>query len=323
MLYIVYGSQSALVRSRIKKIAQEAVGELDEMNYVRFSYPENDILEVLDEASYLPLGYDKKVVVYTDFVWLAKTDKKTKESDQYKALINYLKSPSEETVLILSVYEDKVDDKGELFKLVRDNPEGSVIPRPVPNEVEWKELVSRFIKEKAGASIDRDALIELANRTYCDVDLMRNSAKKLALYTDHITHQDVVKMVERPLEENVFQIFNALLDGKNGVALRIYRDLRVKGTEPVSLITTLANQLRMFSMVSYLTKKNYTVKGISDELGINEIRAKILSRQVYNMKEEAIKRTFDELYNLDFQIKSGQVDRFYAFELFLANFKVR
>ena len=114
-----------------------------------------------------------------------------------------------------------------------------------------------------------------------------------------------------------------MLEGKNGNALRIYRDLRVKGAEPVSLITTLANQFRMFSMVSYLTKNNYSIKGISEELNINEVRAKIISRQVYNMKDSALKRTFDELYNLDFQIKSGQVDRFYAFELFLANFKVR
>jgi len=322
MLYIVYGSQSALVRSRIKKICQEEVGELDEMNYVRFSYPENSIFEVLDEASYVPLGYDKKVIVYSDFSLLGKVDKKTKESDQYKALLSYLKSPNEQTTLVFSLYEDKIDDKNEIVSLIKDN--GTVISRPLPNEIEWKELVARFIKEKAGgASIDRDALIELANRTYCDVDLMRNSAKKLALYTNHITHQDVVLMVERPLEENVFQIFNALLDGKNGVALRIYRDLRVKGVEPVSLVTTLSNQLRVFSMVHYLTKHNYSIKGISEELGINEIRAKILSRQVYNMKENAIKRAFDELYNLDYQIKSGQVDRFYAFELFLANFKVR
>lgn len=322
MLYIVYGSQSALVRSRIKKICQEEVGELDEMNYVRFSYPENSIFEVLDEASYVPLGYDKKVIVYSDFSLLGKVDKKTKESDQYKALLSYLKSPNEQTTLVFSLYEDKIDDKNEIVSLIKDN--GTVISRPLPNEIEWKELVARFIKEKAGgASIDRDALIELANRTYCDVDLMRNSAKKLALYTNHITHQDVVLMVERPLEENVFQIFNALLDGKNGVALRIYRDLRVKGVEPVSLVTTLSNQLRVFSMVHYLTKNNYSIKGISEELGINEIRAKILSRQVYNMKENAIKRAFDELYNLDYQIKSGQVDRFYAFELFLANFKVR
>ena len=323
MLYLAYGSQSVTIRNRIKKICKEVLGEIDDMNFVRFTYNDTGIFEVLDECSYLPLGYDKKVVVYEDFSLLGKVDKKTKESDAYKALISYLKSPNEDTILILCYYEDKVDDKGEIFKIIKDSSDKSIITYPIPNEAEWKDIVYRYIKEKMNVSIDRDALVELANRTYRDVGLLKNNAQKLALYTDHITHQDVVNMVERPLEENVFQIFNALLEGKNSIALRIYRDLRVKGTEPVSLITTLANQLRIFSEVSYLTRNNYTVKGIADELGINEIRAKILSRQVYNMKENAIKRAFDELYNLDYQIKSGQVDRFYAFELFLTNFKTR
>ena len=39
------------------------------------------------------------------------------------------------------------------------------------------------------------------------------------------------------------------------------------------------------------------------------------------MSEKAIYRTLDDLFNLDLQIKSGLVDRFYAFELFLINFK--
>ena len=321
MLYIVHGSQSATVRSNIKKIVKSSVGETDDMNYVRFSYHDTGIFEVLDEASYIPLGYEKKAVVYEDFSLLLKTDKKTKESDAYKALLSYLKSPNEQTELILTVLEDKIDDKSEIYKIIKDN--GRILSYNPPNEIQWKEYASRYLKEKLDVTIDRDALIELSNRTFRDIDLLKNSAKKLALYTNHITHADVVKMVERPLEENVFYIFNALLEGKNGNALRIYRDLRVKGAEPVSLITTLANQFRMFSMVSYLTKNNYSIKGISEELNINEVRAKIISRQVYNMKDSALKRTFDELYNLDFQIKSGQVDRFYAFELFLANFKVR
>lgn len=326
MLYLVYGGQSANVKQLIKTTIKKSLGETDEMNYIRFSYNDTGIFEVLDECSYVPLGYDKKVVVYEDCTFLAKVDKKTKESDAYKALINYLSSPNEQIDLILTLIADKVDEKSEIYKIIKDNAtkeEGGIKTPPIPNEAEWKDIVYRYIVNKQKVEIDRDALIELANRTFRDVDLLQNNGRKLALYTNHITHQDVVMMVERPLEENVFQIFNALLEGKNSIALRIYRDLRVKGTEPVSLITTLANQLRIFSEVSYLTRNNYTVKGIADELGINEIRAKILSRQVYNMKENAIKRAFDELYNLDYQIKSGQVDRFYAFELFLTNFKVR
>ena len=322
MLYLIFSSQAASVKGRIKKISKESLKqELDELNFVRFSFNDVSVFDVLDEASYIPLGYDKKVISLEDFAWLGKIDKKTKESEEYKALINYLKSPNEQTDLIISLLEDKIDEKGEILNIIKEK--GEVISYPQPNEIQWKESVARYIKDKLGVSIDRDALIELSNRTFRDVDLLRNNAKKLALYTDHITHQDVLLMVERPLEDNIFQIFNALLEGKNGQALAIYRDLKVKGGEPVSIITTLANQLRTFSMVAYLSKNNYSIKGIADELGINEIRAKILSRQVYNMTDKAINRTFEELYNLDYQIKSGQVDRFYAFELFLANFKTR
>ena len=60
---------------------------------------------------------------------------------------------------------------------------------------------------------------------------------------------------------------------------------------------------------------------IAKELGIKPIRVQILKRQTYTMKEKAIHRTLDDLYNLDLKMKSGLVDHFYAFELFLINFK--
>ena len=43
-------------------------------------------------------------------------------------------------------------------------------------------------------------------------------------------------------------------------------------------------------------------------------------RLIDNIDDKKIRRTLDELYNLDFQIKSGQVDRHYALELFLIKF---
>lgn len=60
---------------------------------------------------------------------------------------------------------------------------------------------------------------------------------------------------------------------------------------------------------------------IANELAIKPIRVQILKRQTYAMSEKNIHKTLDDLFQLDLQIKSGQVDRFYAFELFLINFK--
>ncbi|MCF0108246.1 MAG: hypothetical protein HUJ59_04540, partial [Bacilli bacterium] len=60
---------------------------------------------------------------------------------------------------------------------------------------------------------------------------------------------------------------------------------------------------------------------IGKELGIKPIRVQIMRKSVASISEKAIERTLEDLFQLDLQIKSGLVDRFYSFELFLINFK--
>ena len=194
-----------------------------------------------------------------------------------------------------------------------------------PDVKEWnkyvKATVDDYIKKNPGARIDNDALLELTDRTSGDIPLLRNSVIKLFLYTDHVRYEDVILMVTRPLEDNTFQLFNFLLNNQNDKAVGLFRDLQVGNVEPVTLIGMLANQFRLLNEVVYLAKKNYDNDSIAKELGIKPIRVQILKRQTYSMSEKALHRTLDDLFNLDLQIKSGLVDRFYAFELFLINFK--
>ena len=54
---------------------------------------------------------------------------------------------------------------------------------------------------------------------------------------------------------------------------------------------------------------------------INSKRVYAISRNLVLVIEKAVIRAIDNLYQLDYEIKSGQVDRFYAFELFLLKFQ--
>ena len=128
-------------------------------------------------------------------------------------------------------------------------------------------------------------------------------------------------MVVRPLEDNTFLIFNYLITGKNADAVKLFRDLRVSNVEPVTLISMLGNQFRLLDQVYYLFKNGRTDEEIAKELNIKPIRAQILRKNTGLVSEKAIHRTLKDLFDLDLQIKSGLVDRFYAFELFLINFK--
>ena len=84
----------------------------------------------------------------------------------------------------------------------------------------------------------------------------------------------------------------------------------------------LANQFRLLNQVAYLSKRGFSSADIAKELNINSYRAQILKKQVYILSENLIYKTLEDLYQLDLQIKSGQVDLFYAFDMFLINFAV-
>ena len=141
------------------------------------------------------------------------------------------------------------------------------------------------------------------------------------LYKDHITLVDVTLMVAKPIEDDVFQISNALFRGDNAAAIDIYRDLQKLGSRATdTLLPMLGNQFRFISQVGFLYEKGFSVSEIAQELKANEYRVKISLGNYHKLSRTRIARALDTLYNLDVKIKSGQIDRFYGFELFLINF---
>ncbi|MCR5184517.1 MAG: DNA polymerase III subunit delta [Bacilli bacterium] len=321
MIYLIYGNQTPSIKSRIKKIIKERLPEHDDMNLVRFDANNVLVQEWIDEANYIPLGYDHKIVIAEGCYFLAKTKQKNKiESDQnYAVLTEFLNHPSDECDLILTFPSLAISTTSDIYKLIKEK--GVIVEIPDLDQNGWKDGVKRYCLENAKIKINNDALNELAERTAGDVALLQTSVAKLALYTDHITYEDVILMVNRPLEDNTFLIFNYLIQGKNEEAIKLFRDLRVTNVEPVTLISMLANQFRLLNQVMYLTKSGYPDEEIAKQLNIKTIRAQILKKNTYSVSEKAIHRTLSTLFDLDLQIKSGQVDRFYAFELFLINFK--
>lgn len=293
------------------------------MNYASFDASETLVQEIVDECNYLPLGYDKKLVVVDNCYFLLKSKPRNKfESEQdYKEFIKYLKNPNESSELILTILSKDVDEKSEIYKAIKEN--GKIMVATIPDKDSYRAYIRKYITQNLGVSIDNEAINELALRSGDDIALFQNSAKKLALYTDHITFEDVCLMVARPLEDNAFQLFKYLINNDINDALSLYRDLISANVEPISLVSTLANQFRFLNQVAYLNKSGMSVEQIAKELGVKDVRVSIAKKQIYLISENAIQKTLEDLFQLDMQIKSGLIDRLYAFELFIINFKAQ
>lgn len=325
MIYFVYGNQSPTIKSQIKKIAASFLGEgnVDEFNFVKLDGHNTLVQEAVDEVRYVSLGYDKKVVSLENCYFLIKPKPKNKidadqDFDALKQLIEEDKN-NEEGALILSVTSSSIDEKNSIVLLLKEK--AKIVEIADPDEKTFLEYIKSYCA-KYQIVIDRDALNELAFRTDGDVALFKNSIIKLSLYTDHIRYSDVVKMVTRKLEDNAFLLSNLLIENRNVEALALFKDLKVSNTEPVTLISQLANQFRLINQVRYLLRyKKLSQEEVAKELKIKPGRAYILSKNLSLISENAINNALESLYKLDLDIKSGQVDRYYAFELFLLNFK--
>ena len=324
MIYLINGKQNIRLKSQMKSIVKKSIGEIDAINFVKHDATLTPVQEIVDDANYLPLGYDHKAVVVDNPYFLLKEKGRNKiEGDQsYQEMIDYINHPDEscDLIFLVNTSESDLDKKSEIYQAIEKN--GQVITLDEPKESQWFEVVAHYFKEKwPETKIDSDAVNELARRTEGDYASLFNNGSKLALYTDHIRYEDVTLMVTRPLEENAFLLFNYLLDGKNIDAVNLYRDLKNSNTRPETLIPMIANQFRLLNRVSYLSKRGYDNDGIASELAINPIRAKILRKNSMTISQKRINQTLEDLYQLDLQIKSGLLDRNYSFELFLINFK--
>ena len=211
MIYLISGKQNIRLKSQMKSIVKKSLGEIDAINFVKHDASYTLVQEIVDEANYLPLGYDHKAVVVDNPYFLLKEKSRNKiESDQnYQELIDYINHPDEscDLIFLVNTSDSDIDKKNEVYQAIESN--GQIINLTEPKENEWQQVVAHYFKEKwPDTVIDSDAIQELARRTEGDYASLFNNGSKLALYTDHIRFDDVTLMVTRPLEENAFLLFN-------------------------------------------------------------------------------------------------------------------
>lgn len=322
MIYVFHSlTQKSFLKREAKKITKASLGEVNEFNYAQFDAKETALRDIVNACLEVPMLENKKVVVVDDAFFLAGAkgkDKINTEKD-FNLLLKYIAVPSKETDLIFLVYADKLDARSKVTKALQASNAKIASIAPL-KEYDWIKYASQ-LAEKKGLNIDQFAVRELAKRTLNDRDRLLNEIEKLSLYHNDITLNDVVTLVSVPLEDKAFELSNALLRADISGALFTYNDLmKVKGTEPITLLMMLANQFRFLYIVNYLHDHGKSVVEIASELNANEYRVKIAYQSSKTIKKNLIK-ILDDLYQLDYQIKSGQIDHFDAIELFIINFK--
>lgn len=213
-VYLLYGEEVYLKNLYKKKLKDAVLPSGDTMNLSAYEGKGIQIREVIERAETLPFFADRRLVLIEN-------------SGFFKAaspeLAEYIPRMPEETCMVF--VENEVDRRGKLYKAV--SSAGRAVELKRQNEktlMNW--VLSALRKEKKNIT---SATMELfLTRTGSDMEFIQNELEKLLCYTagrDVITSEDVEQICTVRTENKIFDMINAVSEGKQKRALALYYDL--------------------------------------------------------------------------------------------------
>lgn len=317
MIEIIYGKQFTLNRIFVKKIIKREIDEPNDFNFIKYDMDETKFVDVIDDVAAPSLFFDNKVVVMDNINFPIKFS----DDDEKNKIMDILENFPDYVHLVLITRTDKLDTKDPIVKLASEKGK---ITQSIIADKDLPEMI-REAFGRHNVKIDNNAIEELIKRVDGDYDRMINECAKLVLLKERININDIILYVQKPLNEKEYELTNALLAGNRALALQIYRDFEVLGRKKVdALAGSLGRQFREYWQISYLDSKGFSEEEIAEQMNLKSGRVwNVLHKNLRGLTYKNITNILDGLYQLDYKVKSGQMDRSYALELFILSFPAR
>ena len=279
--------------------AQISIYDLEEV-------PLENALEDLDTYSFLS---SKKVIILTNIENLKYDDNK----HDLDHLFKYISNPNPDNLLIIY-------SKGN--NTLKTIKELKKICKVIETNISIKDYIKKTFKDY---KIDFKAINLLEECCLDDFTKVVNECDKLKNYkidSKEITVEDVELLVTKKLgdpRDLTFAFSRSLAEKDKKKALENYKELLEYNVEPLSIIGLLASQIRIIYQVKLLEDKNMKDKEISEVLNEKEFRIKKTRELTRLYSKEELLKLMQELSNMDYRLKTEDIDGNNLIELFILN----
>lgn len=303
MIYLLYGTKDYLIKNEIQNISKP----FDELNISKLDFTDCGLNTFLDECQTISMFSDKKLVIAENATMF--TSGGTKDID---ALEQYLNSPNPSTTVVFAVYAEKLDERKKIVKLVKK------IAKIM--EFNNEKDIRKYIKNELGTyQISEENINLLIDRVGENELLIQNEINKLKLYKGNniITNEDIIKITHKNINIDTFKLIDHIVNKKNDEAMEMYSEMINQNEEPIKIIVMLANQFRIMYQVKELVKIGYSEKEIATKLKLHPYRVKLANQNSRKFKSDTLIKYLKKLSDIDYNIKSGKIDKYLALELFI------
>lgn len=295
--------------------------DTSDLGFAYFDMSEADYHQVDLDLVSLPFFSDEKVVILDYFADLTTDKKRYLTDDELKQFEAYLENPVETTRLII-LAPGKLDSKRRLVKLLKRD--GLVLEANPLKEMELKNHFQNEVR-RLGLRMDPDVFHYLMVKSNFDFAEVSKNLVFLQSYRgqNEISLADIDVAIPKTLQDNIFDLTQLVLQTKMDEASHLVRDLRLQGEDEIKLIAIMLTQFRTYLQVQILHEQGrgeqQIVTALSDLSGrkINPYQVKYALRDSRNLSVGFLKKVVKLLIETDYQIKTGQFDKDYLFDIAL------
>lgn len=308
-IHLIIGNSRELNEEKINEIVANG------LNIIRMDLDENSIEDVIEEAGYLSLFSEQKYIVVKNANIFS--SKKSNEKEINK-LLAYFENPNPETTIVF-VTEKKLDERKKVTKILKNKFKIHRIDELKDKELYLKVLAEFEMDKYKISSFAVNYIIKSCLEKY---DLIYQEINKLKLYKIDdkiITDDDVIEATSISYENNIFDFTNSVIKKDIKKAFLILENLKLMKQEPIVLLVVLANQYRLMYQSKALSRQGKSQGEIAKILKVNPNAIWHSLQNGYNYSFEELLTKIENLADLDYKIKSGEVDRFLGFDVFLLN----
>lgn len=316
-VYVLYGKDGYRMQEFISFLAEELLGkEGQELGIVKFDTSETLIEEAVLEAESPSFFHPHKMIVVKDQTLLA-AGKEGKLNHQPDRLMNYLADPCGTSTIVFHVQAEKLDERRKLVKRLKELDALLVF-----QELDGNDLLRWMVKraQQQHRVLQESAAELITVRCGTRLQQLSQEVDKLCLYVGEggtIGISEVELLTIPSLEEDVFALVDAMAALQTGRALELYRALLLRKEEPIKIVALLARQLRIMLQIKELEGHHYTPQQIATHLGLHPYVVKLSAEKARRHESPRLARELSRLAELDFQMKTGQIDKVLGVELFL------
>lgn len=316
--YLFYGEDLFLIKKETDLVFQE--NEIDLSTIEVYDGEEEGVDNAVASAMTLPFLADRKGIVITNAKFL--TSEQNINEVEAQKLISFCEMKLDQTVLVIQVRADNLEFKSKLVKYLTKN----TITKKFAIHDKGFDVYEYVKKElaKHGLKIQSYALTQFVNRANINMDNLNNELQKLIYFSygmKEINADTVFQVVNREIEDNIFELVNAILEKNQEKIFKVYHDLVEHNVKSTQVLSVISSKFLEILYTKSLISIGYGKTDIEKFFGYSGGRVYYMMKNASEVSYDVLYQNISNLEDLDYKIKSGKIDKDLGPQLYLLSNK--